>query len=79
MFRFDAKRGYYLYPEADSSADLLLPLNQGMTYENNVSPRDDISVVKCGLHIPNETMDYVDFVEQIKKSELEFREKILKQ
>lgn len=78
MFRFDAKRGYYLYPESDSSDDLFLPLNQGTTYEKNVIPRDDIFVVKCGLSIPNEAEDYNDFVEQLIKSEKVFREKILR-
>ena len=33
MFRFDAKAGYYLYPEAEGSDDLKLWLNRGSTYE----------------------------------------------
>ena len=32
MFRFDAKAGYYLYPEAEGSDDLKLWLNRGSTY-----------------------------------------------
>ena len=44
MFRFDAKAGYYLYPEADGADDLKLQLNRGSTYEINVVPRDDISI-----------------------------------
>lgn len=78
MFRFDAKRGYYLYPEDDDTDELILRLNQGTTYEKNVSPRDDISIVKCGLHIPNGTRDYADFVGKIKESENVFIEKVLK-
>lgn len=77
MFRFDAKRGYYLYPEADSMEDLLLHLNQGMTYENNVLSRHDISVVKCGLQIPDGMPDYAHFVENMKKNEKIFRQKII--
>lgn len=77
MFRFDAKRGYYLYPEAGASDDLSLVLNKGMTYENNVLPRDDISVAKCGLHIPENVWDYADFIGQMKESEKVFRQKIL--
>lgn len=52
MFRFDAKIGYYLYPEAENADDLLLRMNRGSTYEKNVMPRDDISVLKHGLKIP---------------------------
>ena len=52
MFRFDAKAGYYLYPEAEGSDDLKLWLNRGSTYEENVVPRDDISITKHGLKIP---------------------------
>ena len=48
MFRFDAKSGYYLYPEAEGAADLRLRMNRGSTYEDNVLPRDDISVIKHG-------------------------------
>ena len=77
MFRFDAKKGYYLYPETGLSDDVSLALNRGMTYENNVFPRNDISVVKCGLHIPVDVQNYTDFVECIKENEKEFRQKVL--
>lgn len=76
MFRFDAKKGYYLYPEAGLSEDLSLALNKGMTYENNVLPRNDISVVKCGLHIPEDAQNDTDFVERIKKSETIFKNSV---
>ncbi len=74
MFRFDAKKGYYLYPEAGDSADLLLRLNQGITYKKNVVPRDDILVVKHGLKIPSDAMDYADFVKKIAENEQVFKE-----
>ena len=61
MFRFDAKVGYYLYPEAENYKDLLiLRLNQGSTYEKNVMPRDDVSVIKHGLKIPIDVQNYAE-------------------
>lgn len=72
MFRFDAKVGYYLYPEAENADDLLLRMNQGSTYEKNVMPRDDISVTKHGLKIPMDAQNYADFIKRIKVSEREF-------
>ena len=72
MFRFDAKSGYYLYPEAEGAADLRLRMNRGSTYEDNVLPRDDISVIKHGLRIPVNADCYESFVARVKKQEQEF-------
>ena len=72
MFRFDAKVGFYLYPEAEDSDDLKLRLNQGSTYESNVMPRDDISITKHGLKVPADAADYDEFVAKMKSSEKEF-------
>ena len=72
MFRFDAKAGYYLYPEAEESDDLKLWMNRGSTYESNVMPRDDISITKHGLKIPVKATDYAGFVEKMKTHEQEF-------
>ena len=72
MFRFDAKVGYYLYPEADGADDLKLWLNSGTTYEDNVKPRSDISLTKHGLIIPENAADYDEFVDRMKDSEKEF-------
>ena len=69
MFRFDAKIGYYLYPEAGDADDLKLRMNRGSTYEANVIPRDDISITKHGLKIPVDDSNYVSFVKNIKISE----------
>lgn len=69
MFRFDAKKGFYLYPECGEDEDLDLYMNQGSTYENNVEPRDDTKVIKCGLHIPKHAESYDEFVNQLKVSE----------
>ncbi len=74
MFRFDAKAGYYLYPESEGTDDLKLCLNRGSTYEANVMPRDDISITKHGLKIPADASDYAGFVMRIKTYEQEFKQ-----
>jgi len=72
MFRFDAKRGYYLYPETEGTDDLQLWMNKGSTYEKNVTPRDDVSITKHGLKIPADAENYKSFVMRMKTSECEF-------
>lgn len=72
MFRFDAKAGYYLYPKANGTDDLLLWMNKGSTYEANVTERDDVSVTKHGLKIPVDAQNYDAFVQQMKVNENEF-------
>ena len=74
MFRFDAKTGYYLYPEVEGTDDLKLWMNRGSTYEENVSPRDDISVTKHGLKIPVDAADYDEFVVKMRTCEQEFKQ-----
>ncbi len=74
MFRFDAKEGYYLYPESDGANDLQLWLNKGSTYEKNVRPRDDICITKHGLKIPIDAENYETFVSRMKENECEFRQ-----
>jgi 5-methylcytosine-specific restriction endonuclease McrBC regulatory subunit McrC len=77
MFRFDAKKGFYLYPKSSEAESIELRMNRGSTYENNVCPRDDIIVIKCGLTIPNNSIDYCDFKVEIKKSEEAFKKRVL--
>ena len=72
MFRFDAKTGYYLYPESKERDKEELRLNQGTKYESNVSAREDIYVMKCGLEIPCHTSNYQEFVDKIKINEHKF-------
>lgn len=72
MFRFDAKEGFYLYPEAENKDDLRLCVNKGSSYENNVSAREEVCVTKHGLKIPNDTERYDDFVSKIKECEVVF-------
>lgn len=73
MFRFDAKKGYYFYPETTKADDLNLSLNCGLTYEANVMPRNDISITKHGLKIPVDALNYEDFVEKIYVCEQKFK------
>ena len=76
MLRFDAKKGYYLYPEAGDVDDLKLQINRGSTYENNVEPRLNFSVIKHGLKIPCNAGSYDQFVIQIQKAECEFKSEL---
>ena len=72
MFRFDAKQGYYFYPEIQATESLNLKLNQGSTYEKNVNARTDICVTKLGMHIPTSTSSYAEFSDKMKLSEQAF-------
>lgn len=72
MFRFDAKQGFYLYPQNGEEDNLALKMNRGSTYEENVELRDDIQVVKCGLNIPVDARDYDEFKNKMKASERQF-------
>ena len=70
MYRFDASKGYYIYPDSEGQVPLVLNLNKGSTYENNVSTRDDVNIIKLGLKIPNKSANYDDFKMQMHESEL---------
>lgn len=72
MFRFDAKKGFYLYPESGKAENQVLKMNRGLTYEDNVEARTDIQIIKCGLKIPNDAKDYDEFKSKIKASEVDF-------
>lgn len=73
MFRFDAKQGYYFYPETQDYSDRILQLNRGLTCEANVEARGDVSIVKHGLKIPADEMGYEQFVEKMKENEKVFK------
>ena len=70
MYRFDASQGYYIYPDSEGQVPLVLNLNKGSTYENNVSARNDVNIIKLGFKIPNKSANYDDFKMQIHESEL---------
>ena len=72
MFRFDAKKAFYFYPEVADIEDKVLWLNSGSTYENNVKKRDDVCLIKHGLCIPREDTSYDEFVRSIKQNEETF-------
>ena len=76
MFRFDCKKGYYLFPEAENNPDLQLFLNSGNSYLNDVKKREDIYITKLGLRIPQNANTYEEFVKQIKESETYFKNSI---
>ena len=78
MFRFDAKEGFYLYPEKNDNDALKLRMNSGSTYEGNVEPREDIRVTKHGLKIPEDVDSYSAFVSRMQVNELEFRQALVK-
>ena len=70
MYRFDAYKGYYIYPESNEQVPEILKLNSGSTYEDNVIAHNDISVIKLGLKIPNKAINYIDFKRRMHESEL---------
>lgn len=72
MFRFEARSGYYIYPEAENSEDLFLYLNKGLTYEKNVARREGVNIIKRGLKIPSAAEDYEEFLIMMHRSEGEF-------
>lgn len=77
MFRFDAEKGVFLYPEANKVEDIVFNLNKGTTYEGKVIPREDVLVIKHGFMIPSEAADYKSFISMMEQSEHTFREGLL--
>ena len=74
MFRFDSKKGYYIYPLNNPEIDVktTLFLNKGTSYDI-VTKREDITVIKYGIRIPF-TNNYEDFVKQMIKYEEELKQ-----
>ncbi len=72
MFRFHAKQGYFLYPESQNRDSLELRINSGVSFENNVFPREDIKVIKHGLLVPDKVSNYEEFLQAIGKNEKKF-------
>ncbi len=70
MFRFDAKHGFYLYPDKQHIEPVALILNEG--YGKSASPRKDVCVTKLGLRIPACEKNYQSFSDLIKISEKNF-------
>lgn len=74
MYRFDAKRAFYFYPEASDNEDKDLWLNQGSSFEDDVTARKDICLTKHGLIIPQDADSYKEFENQIRINESRFLE-----
>lgn len=73
MFRFDSKKGYFIYPKESSDADVILYLNEGTTFEKNVKPRDDIIYVKkYGFIVPQGRTSFKEFSKTMERKESEF-------
>ena len=53
-------------------------MNEGSTYEGDVSARNDISITKLRLRIPCESLNYKEFTKQNNHSEKEFKNTIKK-
>lgn len=73
-YKFDAKKGYYLYPEKQNRNSLELRVNSGVSFEKNIVPREDMKVIKHGLLIPDKVSNYEEFVQSIRQSEKKFVE-----
>lgn len=73
MLRFDAQTGFYFYPDTQQSPGRRLQVNKGSTYEGNVEPRNDLCVIKLGLHIPLCNGNYQDFAQEMQRSENSFQ------
>lgn len=69
MMRFGSKTGYYFYPTKHPHESSTFYLNQGLSYEQNISKCDDITVIKHGLFIPQKVDSYSSFVDQMIQSE----------
>lgn len=72
MFRFDAKKGFYFYPEMGEEEDTVMWLNRGSTYEKNIEARENICLIKHGFRIPTDCAEYGVFTEQMKAREWQF-------
>lgn len=77
MYRFDSKRGLYLYPykvgEIKSNYETL-HLLQGVNESSNKRlAESDISIIKLGLSIPASKRNFEQFEVEMKKSEKQFK------
>lgn len=76
MYRFEAKKGLYLYPHNTNDSSILsMYLNKGVSFKSNVTKREDL-VLKLGLDIPTNSNSYDEFILNIHKNEKLFKERI---
>lgn len=75
MYRFNARLGFYLFPNNTNDANI----NQFNLLQGKRKNRDTkVIVEKLGLSIPQKSSSYDDFVKQIQESEKIFQETIQK-
>ena len=75
MFRFDSKKGIYVYPENENGIKETYYLRSNVDFGDTKSQvRDDVEIKKMGIIIPGVSDDktYDDFERGIKKSEESF-------
>ena len=78
MYRFEATLGLFVYPQTNDDEPKELRLNRGYKFKDvdNVTPRDDVRVIKCGVTIPQNAVDYIEFRKQMETSEKKFLAKL---
>lgn len=69
MYRFDAKVGFYLFPDKKKSEPAQYQLLQGRKEKREYS----VNVEKLGLAIPQDCTSYQDFISAMKEAEEAFR------
>ena len=76
MFRFDSKKGYYIYPEKDENNVKKYNLLKGIDVNNKKSSLREgegkIEIFKMGLIIPQTSEKFNDFCDKMKKNERNF-------
>ena len=75
MFRFDSKKGYYVYPEKSDNSMEHYKMLKGHTFDSSVKEREEeVSVKKYGFRIPQNISNYNSFEIEMKKNENKLRE-----
>lgn len=72
MFRFDARKGYYLYPSKGALSDKSFAMLKGVSFESKTVPGNDVSVVKHGLLIPDSAETFAEFEKMMSEAEESF-------
>ena len=77
MYRFNSKKGLYIFPKDKNDTDQLMYLNKGLSFKDNIERRDDIMILKLGINIPTNSNNYNDFIFQIKNNEEIFKKQLI--
>lgn len=77
MYRFESKKGYFIYPKEKENENTQLHLLSGTNYDGKNHVREDISVTKLGLYIPSGCNNYKEFEDEMSRSEAKLKEDIL--